>query len=74
MPRKLSVQALEQRQLLAADLLSTQLVRDINTQTPASHARDFVKSGDQLFFVADDGVHGRELFVINDESGDQGVW
>ncbi|WP_372898649.1 ELWxxDGT repeat protein, partial [Stieleria sp.] len=62
---------MEKRHLLAAALLETSLLRDLNPQPPASGAQQFVAVGDRLFFVADDGLHGDELFVINGEG--QGV-
>ncbi|QDV81610.1 hypothetical protein [Planctomycetes bacterium TBK1r] len=69
--RRLRIETLEKRHLLAAALLETSLLRDLNPQPPASGAQQFVAVGDRLFFVADDGLHGDELFVINGEG--QGV-
>lgn len=69
--RRLRIETLEKRHLLAAALLETSLLRDLNPQPPATGAQQFVAVGDRLFFVADDGLHGDELFVINGEG--QGV-
>ncbi|WP_182867705.1 ELWxxDGT repeat protein [Stieleria mannarensis] len=62
---RLAIETLEKRQLLAAAVLETSLLKDLNPQAPASGAEQFVAVGDRLFFVADDGLHGQELFVID---------
>lgn len=51
-------------------LSGTVLVEDINTTasiggTEDSNPRDFAVLNGKLFFVADDGVHGKELWVSN---------
>jgi ELWxxDGT repeat protein len=43
---------------------STWLVRDIAPGPASSNPSDFVVVGEQTFFVADDGMHGRELWVM----------
>ncbi|QEF98368.1 Serine-aspartate repeat-containing protein D precursor [Stieleria maiorica] len=62
---RLRIETLEKRQMLAAAVLETALLRDLNPQAPPSGAQQFVAVGDRLFFVADDGLHGKELFVID---------
>ncbi|HEX6961185.1 MAG TPA: ELWxxDGT repeat protein, partial [Lacipirellula sp.] len=60
--RCLRLERLEDRCLLAG---TPQLLQDINIHpapnTPA-YAHDFVEAGGTLFFVADDGATGRELW------------
>ena len=49
----------------------TNLVKDINPSndsdgnTYPSEPRDFTEAGDKLYFTADDGEHGRELWVTD---------
>ena len=51
---------------------SVQLVKDINPGVSDSDPRSFFKLGNQLFFVATDGVAGRELWVSDGtETGTQ---
>ncbi len=38
---------------------------DLRTGPESSEPRDFARVGDRLFFVADDGVHGRELWYVD---------
>src|SRR5687768_1360776 len=52
-----SVEALESRRLL-----SLALVTDLNTDTESSGPTGFTESGGLLFFAADDGPHGIELW------------
>jgi trimeric autotransporter adhesin len=52
-----TVQRLEPRLMLAA-----QLVADLNTGTPGSNPGTMVDLNGTLFFIADDGVHGKELW------------
>jgi ELWxxDGT repeat protein len=40
----------------------TRLVRDINPGPSGSHSAGLVAAGGRLFFSADDGVHGPELW------------
>jgi ELWxxDGT repeat protein len=42
---------------------ATFLVKDIRPGVATSNPRRLVAAGDKLFFTADDGVHGRELWV-----------
>ena len=51
------IEALESRLFLAA-----QLFTDVNAESLSSNPTSFTKLGDTTFFVADDGVHGQELF------------
>ena len=55
-----AIELLEPRQLLASEFLG-----DLNTGPLPAAARDFTNVGDLTFFVADDGVHGQELFVTD---------
>jgi hypothetical protein len=41
------------------------LVHDLHPGPWSSYPRDLVRSGQRLFFSADDGIHGRELFTID---------
>lgn len=41
------------------------MVRDVNGPSGHSYARDFTSLGNQLLFVADDGVHGMELWKLD---------
>ncbi len=77
--RRLRLQLLEQRLMLAADVgeelgeeeddfAIPELLRDINQVIPDSGPIEFVKSGDKIFVSADDGIHGHELFVTDGES------
>lgn len=42
----------------------THLVKDLNPGNPSSLARDFAACGNQLFFHANDGKHGGELWHV----------
>jgi large repetitive protein len=44
-------------------------VRDINPGGPGSAPADLVAMNGQLFFTADDGIHGRELWLSNGTPG-----
>ena len=57
--RKRTFESLEPRRMLA---LSAGLLADLNLSTHGSSASDFVQAGDLTFFVANDAVHGRELW------------
>jgi ELWxxDGT repeat protein len=59
--RKLRVERLEDRAMLAGDL---ELVRDVNATpvTVSSFPNDFVDVGATLYFTANDGVNGFELW------------
>ncbi|MCA9139222.1 MAG: hypothetical protein KDB00_20755, partial [Planctomycetales bacterium] len=41
------------------------MLRDVNVEIPGSRPTEIIKVGDQVFVSADDGIHGRELFVSN---------
>lgn len=41
------------------------LVKDINLNAKSSEPRDFITYNNRLYFTADDGVHGRELWVTD---------
>src|SRR3954466_12418803 len=43
-------------------LLSLSLLKDVNTNTLPSDPQDFTESGGLLYFSADDGQHGVELW------------
>lgn len=54
----------------------TQLIKDINTvgggggqPTLSSNPSDFIQVGSLVFFVADDGIHGDELWKTSGSSG-----
>lgn len=65
--RRLAFERLENRTLLAGDL---ELVRDINTIGISSDGpTDLVQVGNLLFFVANDGVSGRELWKTDGTPG-----
>nr|MCH9805012.1 hypothetical protein [bacterium] len=42
--------------------LTSQMVLDINTNTPSSNPSRMVAIGSTAYFTADDGVHGVELY------------
>ncbi len=63
----LSLEPLEDRQLLSA---SPQLI-DINCVGIATSPANLMQVGDQLFFTADDAVHGNELWVT--DGSDEGT-
>ncbi|EQC35656.1 hypothetical protein SDRG_06940 [Saprolegnia diclina VS20] len=44
---------------------ATNVAADINTGALSSHPTGLTACGSQLFFAADDGVHGRELYTFN---------
>lgn len=43
-------------------LLSASLIKDINPGTPGSQIQNAVTLGNEVFFAANDGVHGQELW------------
>src|SRR5687768_5542786 len=51
--------------LFAAGATGQSLVRDIRTGPPSSYRSWMVASGRHVFFIADDGVHGEELWVTD---------
>src|SRR5262249_19098184 len=53
-------EALEARALMS---LSPHLLNDINQTGVGSFPTNFTAAGDTTFFLADDGVHGQELWV-----------
>jgi ELWxxDGT repeat protein len=57
--RKLTLELLEDRRLLAADF---NLLKDINALGSGSNPRDFTEVGSLVFFTANDGVNGYELW------------
>jgi ELWxxDGT repeat protein len=61
-PRRRARAAPRLEPLEARRLPSAALVQDINTNTVGSDPRQLVKVGGTVFFTADDGVHGRELW------------
>jgi len=42
----------------------TQLLQDIAPGPGTSFARDFIQVGTHVFFIANDGIHGNELWVL----------
>jgi ELWxxDGT repeat protein len=54
-----TLEALEDRCLLSA----ASLLKDINTDTFDSTPQQLRADGDRVFFVADDGLHGKQLWV-----------
>ena len=54
-------------ELYSTDLTSgnTGRVADINAGPGSSNPADFVTIGTNTYFTADDGVHGRELYLLN---------
>src|SRR4051794_29422983 len=60
-------EALEGRALMS---ISPHLLDDVNQTGVGSFPTNFTAVGDTTFFLADDGVHGQELWVIRrSESG-----
>lgn len=57
--RAARLESLEERRLLA---LSPVLVADIETSQLASRPSDFTPAGDWTYFLAEDVIHGRELW------------
>jgi ELWxxDGT repeat protein len=57
--RALRVESLESREMLAATML-----KDINPSMP-SYAANFTQVGSLVFFTANDGTHGQELWVTD---------
>src|SRR6184192_1010689 len=55
-------------ELEARKLMSTTLLKDINP-TGASNASNFVVAGNKLFFSANDGTHGAELWMTDGSPG-----
>ncbi len=51
------------RELFAFDGRKISLVKDIRSGTPGSGSGDFFVKGGKLYFVADDGVHGKEPWI-----------
>ena len=41
------------------------LLKDINQREESSNPSDFTVAGDKLYFTADDGIHGRRLWMNN---------
>src|SRR5262245_13989786 len=60
------IEMLEQRLLLT---LEAHLLDDVNANGAGSNPQQFVQVGNQTFFLANDGVHGRELWVTDGKSG-----
>ncbi len=60
--RRLMLETLEDRRLLAS---VPQLLGDLNLDTHDSGAASFVEIGSTTFFVADDGIHGSELWTTD---------
>src|SRR5262245_23052228 len=60
--RRLTLEALEDRYLPASGL-PAELVADIVPGVASSNPSHFVVVNNRLFFVADDGVHGPELWT-----------
>lgn len=59
-------EALETRLLLA---LTPTMVADINQAGDSSNPTDFIQLGDDVLFLANDGVHGQELWITNGKRG-----
>jgi len=47
---------------MQANVFSQKLLKDINTKNNGSNLNDYTQVGDISFFIADDGIHGRELW------------
>ena len=60
----LPIERLEDRWMLSAEL-----VKDINQTGAESRPTQLARVGDRVFFAANDGVHGIELWVSNGTSG-----
>ena len=41
------------------------LVENINVSTAPSNPTELIAAGDALFFVADDGIHGSDLWITD---------
>src|SRR5258706_15208409 len=50
-------------------MLSAELVKDINQTGAESRPTQLARVGDRVFFAANDGVHGIELWVSDGTSG-----
>src|SRR5262245_51947037 len=60
------VESIERRLLLAAQPV---LVKDLAADTDGSNPLDLVNVGGTLYFAADDGIGGRELYKSNGTAG-----
>lgn len=49
---------------------TTRLLADLRPGAASSFPRDLRVAGDRLYFTADDGVHGRELWVMRATAGE----
>jgi ELWxxDGT repeat protein len=43
------------------------MIQDLNRYTHPSSPAQIVRSGTSIFFTADDGIHGRELWIYDDQ-------
>lgn len=59
-----AIEPLEERRLL-----SVSMVEDLNRTSPTSDPKSIVQAGGKVYFTADDGVHGRELWVSDGTEG-----
>ena len=49
------------------------LVQDINTSTASSYPTELTPAGENLFFVADDGIHGIDLWITDGTASGTGI-